>query len=188
VRQIVERGGAVISERAPTSAATRGTFPQRNRIISALADATLVVEAPARSGALITARHALEQGRVVLVAPGRPGDRSVAGCLALLRETDARPIVGLDELVADLAFAEDRTHQEQAPRLGRRDALEMLGPSERVVATRLCRSPAGPDALSQDTQLAPGVVAAALTLLQLRGWAQANGPVYLPAGPLLRDV
>jgi predicted Rossmann fold nucleotide-binding protein DprA/Smf involved in DNA uptake len=112
----------------------------------------------------------------------------VAGCLALLRETDAQPIVGLDELVADLAFAEQPRHEERVPRLTRRDALGLLGASERAVATALCRSPAGTDVLSHDTQLAPGVVAAALTLLQMRGWAQVNGPVYLPAGPLLQDV
>ena len=91
--------GAVISELAPGVRATQGTFPRRNRIISALARATIVVEAPARSGALITARHALEQGRILLVAPGRPMDPAVAGNLALLRETPARPLVGLDEMI-----------------------------------------------------------------------------------------
>jgi DNA processing protein len=188
VRRIVQGGGAVISESAPHVRATRGTFPRRNRVISALADATIVVEAPARSGALITARHALEQGRLLLVAPGRPTDPSVAGCLALLRETDARPVVGLDELVADLGFASPADEPAGAPLLGREEALRLLGDSERAIATRLCRSPAGPDLLTAETGLAPGVVAAALTLLQLRGWAHATGPVYVAAGPLLRDV
>ena len=185
--RIVTGGGAVISESAPHVRATRGTFPRRNRIISALADATLVIEAPARSGALITARHALEQGRAVLAAPGRPGDASVAGCLALLRETEARPIVGLDELVADLGFLASPEPAAPVPRLTRQDALGLLGDAERAVARRLCRSAAGADALALDTDLPPGAVAAALTLLQLRGWAQPSGGVYLPAGPLLRD-
>jgi DNA processing protein len=186
VRRIVESRGAVISESAPHVQATRGTFPRRNRLISALSDATVVVEAPARSGALITARHALEQGRLLLVAPGRPGDPTVAGCLALLRETDARPVVGLDEFVADLGFATP-VERRAAPALGRAEALRLLGASERAIAVRLCRSPAGPDLLTAETGLAPGVVAAALTLLQLRGWAQASGPLYLAAGPLMRD-
>ena len=101
---ILATGGAIISELAPDSRATPGTFPKRNRLISVLSQATIVIDAPTGSGALITARHALEQGRLVLVAPGRPNDPSVAGSLALLRETPARPLVGLDELVVDLGY------------------------------------------------------------------------------------
>ena len=67
---IVAGGGAVVSELAPDVASTRGTFPRRNRVISGLADATVVVEAPARSGALITASWALEQGRDCFLVPG----------------------------------------------------------------------------------------------------------------------
>ena len=105
LRDILGAGGAVVGEHPPDSVPTRGTFPRRNRIISGLAVATLVIEAPERSGALITARHALEQGRPVFAAPGRPGDASVAGCLGLLRETPARPIVGLAELLEDSSLA-----------------------------------------------------------------------------------
>ena len=65
-RAIVAQGGAVISEFPPETAPNRGTFPRRNRIISGLADATVVVEAGARSGALTTAAWALEQGRGLL--------------------------------------------------------------------------------------------------------------------------
>ena len=101
VRDILVRG-AVVGELAPHARPTRGTFPRRNRLLSALAQAVIVVEAPTRSGAVNTAHHALEQGRALFVVPGRPGDRLTAGCLRLLRETEARPVVGLDELVADL--------------------------------------------------------------------------------------
>ena len=80
---VVASGGAVISEHHPQTTATRGTYPRRNRIIAALADALIVIEAPRTSGALITARIALELGRLVLVAPGRVGDWSMAGSLAV---------------------------------------------------------------------------------------------------------
>ena len=195
-RRITEHG-AVIAELAPGVQATRGTFPRRNRIISGLADATIVVEAPARSGALITARHALEQGRALLVATGRPLDARVAGNLALLRESPARPLVGLDEMIADLGF--DTSREEGAPASGEGSAaasgnapplssaaaLALLEPTQRLVAAALASGPRSVDALCRDTGLEPGVVAASLTLLQLRGWARVLGATHLPAGPLL---
>ena len=90
------RRRAVISEFAPDTIPSRGTFPRRNRIISGLADATVVVEAGARSGALTTAAWALEQGRGLFLVPGRLDDPTVAGCLAFLREAgpEARVVAG----------------------------------------------------------------------------------------------
>ncbi len=61
-------------------------FPQRNRIVSGLARAVVVVEAAARSGSLITAKNALDQGREVLAVPGHPFDARAAGCNILLRD------------------------------------------------------------------------------------------------------
>lgn len=183
---ILETGGAVISEHAPDVVPTRGTFPRRNRIISGLASATVVVEAPARSGALITARHALEQGRPLFVAPGRPGDRVVAGSLALLRETPARPMVGIEELLVDLGALGGTGEPDGAARsLDASAALATLGSVERAVAAVLVNGPASIDAIVRCTGQPPSVVAGALTLLQLRGWATAMGPLQLPAGPLL---
>lgn len=183
----ISGSGAVISELAPGVRATQGTFPRRNRIISALAQATIVVEAPARSGALITARHALEQGRILLVAPGRPLDPAVAGNLALLRETPARPLVGLDEMIVDLgldtAAATDR--RRASAHLSTSAALALLGAPERAVAQALSRGPQTIDSLARTSGQSPGVVAAALTLLQLRGWARVLGAMQLPSGPLL---
>jgi DNA processing protein len=189
VDRILATGGALIGELAPDAPPTRGTFPRRNRLISVLTDATLVIEAPLRSGALITARHALEQGRTVLAAPGRPGDPSTAGCLALLRETPARPLVGLDELVVDLDLFGGRARAGTTPGPGALDAdtaIRLLGPAERAVAERLTRGPASADALIADTGLTPAVASGAVTLLLLRGWAQSVGPAYLAAGPLMR--
>ena len=124
----IVRSGAVVSELPPGVRATRGTYPRRNRIISALARATIVVEAPARSGALITARHALEQGRPLLVAPGRPLDPAVAGSLALLRESPARPLVGLDEMIVDLGLVGEAPRAAGPGGLSTDAALAMLRP------------------------------------------------------------
>ena len=184
--EIVERGGAVISEHHPSTTATKGTYPRRNRIIAALSDAVIIVEAPRRSGALNTASHALELGRPVFVAPGRVGEWSTVGSLALLRETPARPIAGLDELVSDLGYFEpdgtqpDRIGHGQA----RGPALAMLGAAERAIAERLCDGPAGLDLLVAQTGLPPGVVSGAITLLLMRGWIRAHGPAFVAGGPL----
>lgn len=185
----IREHGAIISELAPGVPPTRGTFPRRNRIISALSTATIVVEAPARSGALITARHALEQGRQLMVAPGRPLDRRIAGNLALLRESPAIPLVGLDEMVVDLgldARPEATTERDDRPvRLTLHAALSVLGEHERLVARSLSSGPQTMDRLCQVTRLEPGVVAATLTILQMRGWVRPLGSTLIPAGPLI---
>lgn len=180
VDDILANGGAVVSELAPWVHATSGTFPRRNRILSGLADAVLVVEAPIRSGAINTAHHALEQGRPLLVAPGRPGDERTAGCLRLLRETEARPLVGVDEAIEDLGIDAGPTAEPAAGAQVRPG----LGEAERAVADRISRGPADLDGLVIDTGLAPAVVASAVSLLQLRGWVQTVGSAYLPSGAL----
>jgi len=177
----------LISEHHPKVTATRGTYPRRNRIIAALGEATIVVEAPRKSGALITANHALELGRPVFVAPGRIGDWSVAGSLALLRDTPARPIVGMDELIEDLGYMATASHEAGAVAVGAQDAaLDMLGPTERAVAQRLCAGPCGLDVLTAETGLPPAAISSAVTLLLMRGWAQSIGAAYIAAGPLAR--
>lgn len=78
--------GCLISEYAPGSRPEAWHFPQRNRIISGLADLVLVLEAREKSGSLITAEYALEQGKDVFALPGRVGDPLSAGCNRLIRE------------------------------------------------------------------------------------------------------
>jgi DNA processing protein len=89
--------GCVISELPPATAPHRGQFPRRNRIISGLSQATVVVEAALPSGSLHTAAAALEQGREVFTLPWSVLHRGGAGCLYLLRD-GATPLTSLDEL------------------------------------------------------------------------------------------
>lgn len=84
--EMVRQHGCLISEFPPGTRPNKWNFPRRNRIISGLGDGVLVVEAPERSGALITARMAVEQGRDLFVAPGNIGVAACAGSNALLRD------------------------------------------------------------------------------------------------------
>jgi len=93
--------GTVVSEFPPGSEPRPHHFPRRNRILAALAHAVLVVECRTRSGALITARHALELGRDVYAVPGWPTSPTSDGTLALLRD-GARLVRGADDLLEDL--------------------------------------------------------------------------------------
>ncbi len=97
---IVTGGGAVVSELSPDTCPTRGTFPRRNRLVSGMSDAVVVVEAGQRSGALITAGWALEQGRECFLVPGPLGAPTSLGCLAFLRAFpgQARVVCGIPEL------------------------------------------------------------------------------------------
>lgn len=84
--QQVMKHGAVVSEAPVRAAPLSGTFPQRNRLISGMTLGVVVIEAARQSGALITARHAAEQGREVFAVPGRVDSRMSHGCHQLIRD------------------------------------------------------------------------------------------------------
>jgi DNA processing protein len=207
---IVAAGGAVVAELAPETPASRGTFPRRNRLVSGLADATVVVEAGRRSGALITAGWALEQGRECFLVPGPIDAPTSAGCNAFLRTFpgQARVVCGVPELIEDLDLdaadatdgAGDRTGSgsleghvdaRQVPTArsagaGRAAVMASLGPVERLLAESLVHGPATADDLAARTSLPGAAILSALTLLELRGLVSGSYGRYIPAGLLAR--
>ncbi len=183
---IVNGGGAVISEYAPDTEPTRGTFPRRNRIISGLARATVVVEAPARSGALITASWALEQGRDCFVVPGPIDGPASAGCLAFLREfhDEARIVSGIPQLIADLDLMTMRRGTADAVAAA---AVTPLGPTVGRVAEAVVAGAATIDELVAVTDLPVATVLAAIGLLEGRGLVVGMHGRYRAVGALLGE-
>ncbi len=193
--EIVAGGGAVISELAPDVGPVPGTFPRRNRVVSGLADATVIVEAGERSGALITASWALEQGRECFVVPGPLDSEQSLGCNRLLRmyPGQARAVPSVAELLEDLGLA--GTAPRSAPdrrwlRGGRAvgpdpDAiLAGLGAAEAAVARAILPRAATLEELMDATGFAPATVLAVLTRLEERELVVAALGRYAPAGAL----
>ena len=109
-REIVENGGAVVSEFPFGRHPDTQTFPQRNHTVAALSKGVVAIEAPVKSGTLITTSCAADMGRVVMAVPGRVDSRSSAGCLALLRDGArlVRSAADVEEELSPLVPAEER--------------------------------------------------------------------------------
>ena len=107
--------GCIFSEFAPGTQPAKWTFPRRNRIISGLSNGILVVEAPEKSGALITAGHALEQGRDVFVVPGNIDQPGFTGSNRLLRDGGILVSSGWDVLSEYEAVYPDKIHRDLRP-------------------------------------------------------------------------
>ncbi|WP_300343061.1 DNA-processing protein DprA [Nesterenkonia sp.] len=182
LRSIADHG-LLLTEMAPGSAPTRHRFLQRNRLIAALADAVVVVEARWRSGALSTAHHALELGRPVGAVPGSVYSASSAGCHRLLQQTPAQLVTDAAEvmqMVAAAALEQDPLPLPESSAQRHRsdpDPLEGLGEAERRIYDALpARRLTTAGRLSQVAGLAMPQVLSGLSRLQRRGLAaETNG-------------
>lgn len=198
---VVDGGGAVISEYAPRTEPTKGTFPQRNRLISGASDAVVVIEAGARSGALVTASWALEQGRECFLVPGSIDAPASAGCNGFLRDWPglARIVSGVPQLLDDLGLlgvaglvgipdppSEDRPVPiRSTTRLPSADSvLSGRDAAQRVVADGLLRGATTVDELVAVTTLSVAGVLGALTRLEASGLVYAIRGRYEPLGSL----
>lgn len=104
-REIVQRGGAILSEYPPDQPVLRHQFLERNRLISGLADVVVVIEAGERSGTLNTASHALAQGREVMAVPGNITSPLSAGCNKLIAG-GATPVLSARDVLDRLGLSE----------------------------------------------------------------------------------
>src|SRR5262249_48185866 len=146
--------GMVVSEYAPGVEPAPWRFPARNRIVAGLAQATVVVEARERSGALITADLALEEGREVFAVPGEISSALSAGTNGLLR-LGATPAPSADDVLEPLGV------------VGANRTVQALPPPAEAVLAQLGDAPASADELARAIPLDAGMVAAALAELDL---------------------
>ncbi|SEO88466.1 DNA-processing protein DprA [Aquisalimonas asiatica] len=180
----VAGSGAVVSEYACGTPARAGHFPRRNRIISGLSVGTLVVEASPRSGSLITARYALEQGREVFAIPGSIHNPLARGCHRLIRDGAAKLIEQADEILEELPAL---LRQPEPVGAGVPDAPEApsagLDPEHEKVLEAVGYDPVPLDTVLQRTGLTPDVVSSILLILELSGRVTAMpGGRYVRAG------
>lgn len=182
----IVRAGAAVSEQPLGAVARARDFPRRNHIVSGLALAVIVVEAAERSGSLITARAAAEQGRDVMAVPGSPLDPRARGANALLKE-GATLIESAADVLAALNAA-PRLLREMGTRPPRFAGPPASAEAERLnglaaddlarrVAAALSPTPVPIDALARLLDAPVSAVAAALTELELAGAAET-----LPGG------
>jgi len=172
-RRLLDLGGAIVTEYPPGTPPEGWRFPPRNRIISGLAAAVIVVEAGVKGGALITAGSALTQGVPVFAVPGDVGRASSQGTNLLIRD-GAHPVLDADDLIAELEL--------------------ILGPVERSAAADQVPAEVGPVLAALDHGASADELAARLGMgsvdvvrligrLVAGGWIAEEGDLLLPAAP-----
>lgn len=159
--ETIVASGALISDYPPGTKPDAPNFPARNRIISGLSLATVVVEAPSRSGALITVGFAADQGRDVYAVPGSILSSSSEGTNRLLRQ-GATPLTSAADLLEDLGLApapQDQPEQANFP----------MSDEERRVYALVTAEPQHIDELAYSAELSISAASALLTMLELKG-------------------
>lgn len=167
MKEIITSGGGVISEYDADTPPLKHHFPARNRIIAGMSDVTLVVEAEAKSGSLITAQLALEEGRTVLAVPGPitssrsdgPNNLLKAGAGAVTSAADICSLIGIENI--DPAQPPTSTSQ--------------ISSQARLILVSLNESPKTTEDLATSIKLSPAVILSTLTLLEMQGQVRATG-------------
>jgi DNA processing protein len=173
-KSIIESGGAVISEFPMEFAPNRRSFPMRNRIISGLSKGVLVIEAGTTSGALITAKFALDQGRIVFAVPGQADNPQARGCNSLIKQ-GAKLTENFDDIIEEFEFLpefnrsgkhkfvddEEVTHELEEPAL-------KLTEDEGRITDLLKNGDASADSLVAETGIGAGQLLSLLMKMEMK--------------------
>lgn len=161
VKKIIASGGAVISEYEPAAKSEIWYFPERNRIVSGLSRGVLVVEAPEKSGALITARMALEQNREVFAIPGSVFSRNSIGTNNLIK-SGAKVVTSIDDILEELNLTELKKEKEE-------NKKENLTNEENQIFNIISKEPAHIDKICEITKMPASRVMSIVSVLEIAG-------------------
>lgn len=158
-RELLQKGGVIISEYPDTTPGFKQNFVARNRIVAGLSNAILITEATEQSGTLHTARFALEQGKDVMVVPGNITSPSSAGCNNLIK-SGAMPVCSIEDIL----------HVLGAKNLATTTVVHIGDtPEEQAVLDELYRGTSDAHELLVTTNIEPPVFVQTLTMLELSG-------------------
>lgn len=164
-KQILDTNGAIVSEYKPGTPPMKHRYPERNRIISGLSEAIVVVEAAHKSGSLITARLAMEQGKEVFAVPG-PINSSMSKGTNSLIQSGAHVVTQPTDITALLGISSKKKQKK----------LTFSNEVEEKVYTYICKnSPADADNIPNILDISSAECAQAVSMLEIRGYIFAKG-------------
>src|SRR3989304_10265486 len=169
-KEIVENGGALLSEYESDFHATPWSFPQRNRIMAGLSQGVLIIEAEEKSGTLITARMALDYNRNVFTVPGPIFSATSKGTNNLLRQ-GATPITCAKDLLEEIGFVEQSFRESADSGLGPSLDLTLFSPEEQALLI-LLDEPREREELLASLDTPPAQTLSLLTILEIKGIIQ----------------
>lgn len=159
-KKIIASGGAVVSEYEPGSKSEIWHFPQRNRIISGLCRGVLVIEAPEKSGALITARHALEQNREVFAVPGSVFSKNSLGTNMLIKN-GAKMVTSIDDILEEFNLVNLKSEKAKAKE-------ENLTEEEKTILKVVGEGPTHMDKICKTSKMAADKVLPIVSNLEIK--------------------
>ena len=160
--QILQNGGCIISEYEDNKEAVLSTFPKRNRIISALADAVIVIEAKSRSGSKVTAKYAKEQGKNVYCIPMNLDSKNSSGIVDLIKN-GAKIVTSTKQIIADL-------YNENAKKYDKVEKLKVNIPKEYEEIYNLLKEEQARDEIAIKTNKKIEEINSILTIMELEGY------------------
>jgi len=166
-KRIVESGGALVSEYPPGTPPTTYSFPKRNRIIAGMTLGTLVIEAPKKSGSLITATCAIESNRDVFTIPQNITSPTAEGPNTLIKQ-GAKPITCVEDILETLGL-------ENTERFAEAKKIIPHSPTEAHILNTLSREPTHIDELIRMSDLSGPEIMSALTLMEMKGTVRNIG-------------
>ena len=175
----IQDQGLLVSEQPFGMHQIARDFPMRNRIISGLSQVLIVIEAAAKSGSLITARNALDQGRDVYAVPGHPFDARASGCNMLIR--DGAVLVRKGQDVIDALSTDIPATNTKKPKPSLREVANLHS----QILARLSPSPMAEDQIIRDLGISASQAASTIVDLEIDGKVQRihGGMIALNVGP-----